>query len=125
MEMRRIRYGADVPVAERDRHAAAFRAKGRIEEAVLLYDGRADHPDLTQDVAWAIEHGAAFVLLSLEKMGRNVTDEERRACAVSAERLGRWYDAHRLYTRLADEAALARVSEKLPGFQIAVPENKK
>src|SRR5262245_10617078 len=125
MEMRKIGYGADVSVADRDRTAAAFRAKGRIEEAILLYDGRADHPDLAGDVAWAVEHGASFILQSLEKMGRNVTDEERRACAVSAERLGRWYDAHRLYTRLADEVGLARVREKLPGFQIAVPENKK
>lgn len=123
--MRRAKYAPATPVAERDRIAAALRAEGRHGEAVMLYEGRGDHPDLAQDLAWAVKAGASFVLLSLERMGRAVTDADRRACAVAAEGHGRWYDAHRLYDRLQDAEALARVRAKIPGFQVAIPENKK
>jgi hypothetical protein len=124
LEMRRLRYDPATPEAERDRVAAVLRAQGRREEAVSLYEGRPSHPDLEDDARWAIENGASFVLVTLSRMGREILDVQRRACAESAERLGRWYDAHRLYERLQDEGALARVRERLPGFRVAIPANK-
>ena len=116
LEMRRLKYAADVPLEAKDRVADALRAAGRRSEALLLYDGRADHPSL---------EGASFTLSSLKRMGVPVTDEQLRACAESAEAKGRWYDAYRCYERLADEASLARVRERLPNFKVAIPENKK
>src|SRR5205085_9308088 len=86
VEMRRVRYDLSTPTETKDRLAASLRARGRHEDAVLLYDGRADHPDVQQDVDWAVEHGASFVLLNLERMGRTVDDATGRACAVAAER---------------------------------------
>ena len=125
LEMRRLKYAADVPLEAKDRVADALRAAGRRSEALLLYDGRADHPSLLEDLAWAVREGASFTLSSLKRMGVPVTDEQLRACAESAEAKGRWYDAYRCYERLADEASLARVRERLPNFKVAIPENKK
>ena len=125
LEMRRLKYAADIPLEAKDRVADALRAAGRRSEALLLYDGRADHPSLLTDVAWAVEEGASFTLSSLKRMGVPVTHEQLVACAANAEAKGRWYDAYRCYERLADEASLARVREHLPNFKVAIPENKK
>jgi hypothetical protein len=66
----------------------------------------------------------ALHVLALRRMGTPVSDEKIRACAVAAEAKGRWFDAHRCYTALADAESLARVAQHLPGFQVAVPANK-
>ena len=125
LAMKRIKYDPAVPPAERDRWAAALRAAGRRSEAILLYDGRPGDPALREDVAWAVATGASFTLGALRRMGVEISDERLRACAQNAEAKGRWYDAYRCYERLADAEALARVKEHLPGFSLAVPENKK
>ena len=61
LEMRRLKYAADVPLEAKDRVADALRAAGRRSEALLLYDGRADHPSLLEDLAWAVREGASFL----------------------------------------------------------------
>ena len=125
LAMKRIKYDPSVPAAERDRWAAVLRAAGRRSEAILLYEGRGSDPALRQDVDWAVENGASFTLGTLRKMGVEISDEKLRACARNAEAKERWFDAHRCYERLGDAEALARVKEHLPGFALAVPENKK
>jgi hypothetical protein len=125
LAIRSLRYDPASPVAERDAVARALRTQGRHVEAVMLYEGRGGDPALEADAAWAVESGSSFGLLALERVGFAVTDERRRACARAAEAKGRWYDAHRLYERLQDAESLARVQEKIPGFKVAVPENKK
>ena len=125
LEMKRLKYAADVPLADRDRVAESLRSAGRRSEALLLYDGRADHPALREDVAWAISEGSSFTLASLRRMGVAISDADLRACAGNAEAKGRWFDAYRCYERLVDEASLARVREHLPNFKVAIPENKK
>lgn len=124
LDMRRLKFGTGSTDAERDRVAAALRAEGRLEEAVLLYESRPTHPDVKQDLATAVREGRAFILFLLRRMGAEVTDADLRACATAAEGVGRWLDAHRCYTALADAEALARIAPNLPGFKIAVPANK-
>ena len=124
LEMTRVKYGPDTPVEEKDRVAAALRQAGRIHEAILLYDGRADHPALQDDFRWAVSEGSSYVLFALRRLGLSVTDEQRRACAEAAERKGRWYDSHRLYEVLQDAAALERVRAQIPSYKTAVPDNK-
>jgi hypothetical protein len=123
-EMRRLKFGASSTPAEKDAMAHGLRAAGRIEEAVLLYEGRADHPDLAADRDLAIREGMAFLVLAMRKMGAKIDETHLRACAASAEAKGRWLDAHRCYTALADAEALARIAPNLPGFKVAVPANK-
>jgi hypothetical protein len=125
LEMTRLKYGEDATDEDRDRVAQALREQGRRTEAILLYDGRPDHPALAEDLKWAIREGAAFTLFQVRRMGVAVTDQQRRDCAEAAERKGRFYDAYRLYEVLADAAALERVRQSIPEFRIAVPDNKK
>ena len=122
--MRRLKYDASVPEAERDATAAALRAAGRVPEAILLYDGRSTHVSLRDDLATGRRLGSSFMLKALERIGATVTPEDWRACAADAEMKERWYDALRCHEVLKDEAAVARVREKLPGFKVAVPANK-
>src|SRR5689334_16995185 len=123
--MKRLKYAPETTPAERDRVADALRADGRRSEALLLYEGRPDHPSLKDDLAWALAHGSSFTLLALKRLGFAIGDDEWRACAKGAEEASRWFDALRCYEKVADEASLARVREKLPGYKVAIPENKK
>ncbi len=123
--MRRLKYDPLATNAERDATAALLRQAGRIPEAILLYEGRAEHPSLAGDVKEATRLGSSFVLRALERIGVRLEPETWRACAGHAEMKERWYDALRCHEVLKDEAGIARVREKLPNFRIAVPENKK
>lgn len=124
LDMRRLKFGSTGTDEERDRVAAALRAEGRLEEAVLLYESRPTHPAVLKDLETATAEGRAFLLFLLRRMGAPVSDEHLRACATAAEGAGRWLDAHRCYTALADADALAHIAPNLPGFKIAVPANK-
>lgn len=122
--MRRLKYDPLVTDAERDATAAALRKAGRIPEAILLYEGRPEHPSLKDDLRAGQRAGASFTLKALERIGVPIDPDAWRACASAAEDKGRWYDALRCYEVLKDEVALARVREQLPGFKVAVPANK-
>jgi hypothetical protein len=124
LAMRRLLYDPATPQAEKDRVAADLRAQGRRTQAIRLYEGRPEHPSLKEDLRWAVDSGASFTVFALRAMGVPVTPDDVRACAVAAESKERWYDAHRCYRELADEEALKRVAEKIPGYQLAVPANK-
>ena len=124
LEMTRLKYAAGIPVEAKEKVAAALRAAGRRPEAILLYEGSPDHPALQDDLRWAVSEGASFTLFALRRLGVPISDEQRRACAETAESKGRWYDAHRLYEVLGDAAALERVRAQIPSFKVAVPENK-
>jgi hypothetical protein len=123
--MRRLKYDPAVTPAERDAVAATLRSQGRIPEAMLLYEGRAGDPSLREDLANAVRSGSSFVLKALERLGVAVDAEAWTRCGDAAEAKERWYDALRCREAVKDEAGAARVREKLPGFKIAVPENKK
>jgi len=125
LEMTRLKYGPESTAEQKDRVAAALRKAGRVSEALLLYEGRAEHPAVAEDLAWAVREGAAFTLFQIRRLGYPVTDEQRRACAAAAEAKERWFDAHRLYEVLGDAEALERVRQRIPGYTVAVPENKK
>lgn len=123
--MRHLKYDPQVTPAQRDAVADALRAAGRTPEALLLYDGRADHPALRGDLEKAKAGGVAFLVFALRKLGVPVTEDDLRACGAAAEAKERWYDAFRCYEATSDAAGLERVRAQLPGYKVAVPENKK
>ena len=125
LEMKRLKYAADIAPADKDRVGEALRAASRRSEALLLCEGRPDHPRLREDHAWAIESGSSFTLSALRRLGVAISDDDLRACARSAEAKERWFDAYKCYEKLADETSLARVRERLPNYKVAIPDNKK
>lgn len=113
LEMRELKYG-DTPDAEKDRMAERLQAEGRHAEAILLFEGRGDHPALAQAVSWAVSQGNGFHLVSVARLGRPVTPQEFRSCAEAAEGRGRWMDARLCWLELEDEAAVRAIAEHLP-----------
>lgn len=124
LEMRRLKYDPGVTDAERDAMAMKLAEAGRTSEALLLYERRPQHPALQAAAKAAIKDGNAFRLFSIRRMGVPVTEEQLRHCGANAEAKDRWYDAHRVWTELKDEAGLARAREKMPTYKVAVPANK-
>lgn len=113
LAMRELKYG-ERDDAEKDAIAQSLRSAGRRIEAVLLFDGRPDNPFLTEEISWALAEGNAFHLLSIQRLGREISPEEFRDCARSACDRGRWMDARQCYLATGDEAALQDISDELP-----------
>jgi hypothetical protein len=113
LQMKVLKYG-DRPDEERDRIAARLREAGRRSEAVLLFEGRPDHPFLQEEKRWAVEEGCAFHLLSLRRLGVPVADDDLRVCGQTAERRGRWLDARQCWAALEDEEGLQRIAPHVP-----------
>jgi hypothetical protein len=111
--MRELKYGDRSP-AERDRVAERLRALKRRSEAILLFESRPDHPFLQEERVHAVKEGNAFHLLSLRRMGVEVSDEDLRSCGRRAESSGRWLAAHQCYEALDDQEGLARVADRIP-----------
>lgn len=111
--MRHLKF-ANAPEGEKDRVAEVLRAEGRRIEALLLFEGRPQHPALKTARDHAVMHGAAFQLLTLKRLGVEITPAQLRDTAQAAERLGRWMDARALYRLLEDEEAVRRIAEHLP-----------
>lgn len=113
LAMRHLKYGG-APEAERERMAEVLRAADRHTEALLLYEGRGGHPSLVGVLDRAVSRGLAFRVLSLRRLGAPVTDDHLRACALSAEKAGRWLDARQCYLALGEAPALQRFAQHLP-----------
>jgi len=111
--MRQLKYG-DVSEAERDAIAARLTAEGRRAEVLLLYERQPDHPALREEARWAVSEGNAFHLLSLQRMGREVSEQELRDCAAAAENRARWMDARQCYEALGEMDAVRKIAEHLP-----------
>ena len=113
LAMRALKYGS-ASDAQKDAVAGALRQAGRRAEALLLFEGRPEAPFLREELAWAVEHGVAFHLLALARLGVPVRRDDYAACAVAAEKAGRWMDARQCHVALEDAAGLARIAPHLP-----------
>lgn len=113
LKMRQLKYG-DVSEAERDAVADQLRAQGRRAEVLLLYERLPDHPALADEARWAVSEGNAFHLLSLQRLGREVSEQELRDCASAAENRARWMDARQCYEALGEVDAVRKIAQHLP-----------
>lgn len=113
LAMQGLKY-ADAPEAQRDEVASRLRELGRRSEAVLLFEGRPEHPFLAEEVTWAIDQGAAFHLLGLKNIGVEVPEDAFRRCGEMAETKGRYMDARTCFVQLEDTGALQRINAHLP-----------
>lgn len=113
LTMREIKYvGTDE--ARRDRVAEALRAEGRHAEAILLYEGRPDHPAVREERLRAVKEGLSFSLVALGRLGVKVAAKDWEACARAAEAKGRWMDAQRAWKAAGNEEAVLAFAERLP-----------
>ena len=113
LAMRELKYGGGSE-ADRDAVAEILRTEGRHGEAILLFEGRPEHPFLQEELRWAAGEGNAFHLLNLQRMGCEVSEDAFRDCARAALDRGRWMDARHCYLALGDDAGLRAIAEHLP-----------
>lgn len=113
LAMRELKYGQSTEEA-RDAVAQSLRSAGRRIEAVLLFDGRPDAPFLTEEISWALSEGNAFHLLSIQRLGREISADQFRDCARAACDRGRWMDARQCYLATGDEPSLLEIADQLP-----------
>ncbi len=113
LEMRALKYG-DRSEAERDAVAEALMAQGRRSEAILLYEGRPDHPFLEEERRQAVAEGRVFHLLSLRRLRKEIPPGDLRAAAGHAEAAGRWLEARLAWQALDEEDEIRRIAEHLP-----------
>jgi len=120
LAMRHFRTGA-APEAERERVAEDLRAAGRGTQALLLYEGRADHPSLEKERERAVSNGQTFRLLTLRRLGASVADADLRAAAQTAAKAGRAMEARLGYMALGDLEAVRGLAGQLPPGLVPPP----
>lgn len=113
LAMRALKYGSRSE-AERDRVATALREEGRRSEAVLLFEGRPEHPFLEEERRWAVENGRTFHLMALRRLGKDIAEDDLRAAARKAETTGRWMEARLAWLAVDAEDEVRRIADHLP-----------
>lgn len=113
LKMRALRAG-QAPEDERETVAAALRAAGRNVQALLLYEGRAQHAALDAEQARAVREGQVFILLSMRRLGRTVSEAELRQAADTAAARGHHLEARLALQALGDVEGVRAIAEHLP-----------
>ncbi len=124
LKMREIKYGEKASNAERSRLAASLFQQGLTTEAVDLFLLAGDEQGLAEAKRHALSDGRPLLLAMLARGGRQVAPEEWRACGEACFAAERWREAYRSFVAAGDEAAIARVRERIPEFEPYTPEGK-
>jgi len=124
IQMRDLKYGAKADAGHKRAAAGELLAAGRVAEALDLYLLAGDEEGVAGIRKRACEEGRPVWLVMIERDGRSIGAAEWKACGEAAFAAERWREAFRAFTRAGDETGLARVQEKVPGYEIYVPQGK-
>ncbi len=122
--LREVKYGDRTPPAKRSKVARDLLAAGRIHDALDLFLIAGEEKAVGEIRGYAVREGLPALLLTLKRAGRSPTREEWSKAAAAAFTAGRWREAFRCYREAGDEAGLAAVKEKLPGYDLYTPQGK-
>ncbi|MHC4939697.1 MAG: hypothetical protein ACYTHK_12060 [Planctomycetota bacterium] len=124
LTMRDVKYGAKTQPAQRAVVAKSLLDSGRVAEALDLYLLAGDDAAVQSIQQRACAEGRPVWLVMIERTGRVISAADWKACGDAAFRKERWREAFRAFTMAGDEAAIARTQEKIPGYEIYVPQGK-
>jgi hypothetical protein len=124
LRLRELKYGAKTTAQERSRVAREFLAVGRTAEALDLFLIAGDAGGTAEIREQAIREGRPSLLLQIERGGHPVGAADWKRAADAALAAERFREAFRCYHRAGDEDGMARVREKLPDYDIYVPQGK-
>jgi hypothetical protein len=124
LALREIKFGDRVPQARRVKAAAELLEAGRIYDALDVFLLAGDEPGIAEIRKRAVAEGLPVLLLTLKRAGRMPEAKEWSLAAENALRDGRFREAFRCFLEAGDEAGLARVREKLPGYELYTPQGK-
>jgi hypothetical protein len=124
LALREIKFGERVPPARRTKVARALLAAGRVYDALDIFLLANDEKGISEVFSKAVLEGLPVLLLTLKRAGRTPGAKDWSEAAEKAFSDGRYREAFRCYLEAKDEAGLARVREKLPGYEIYTPQGK-
>jgi len=124
LALREIKFGDRVPPAKRVKVARDLLAAGRIYDALDLFLLAEDEQGISQARERAVQEGLPVLLLMLKRAGRVPAPREWSEAGEKAFADGRFREAFRCFREAGDEAALERVREKLPGYDVYTPQGK-
>ena len=123
--MREVKYGEKTSHEERSRVARQFLEEKRLAEALDLFLLAGDGEGIAEIRKRAIREGRPILLVMIARGGEHeVAPAEWKAAGDAAFDARRWREAFRCYTMAGDKEALARVQEKIPDYEIYVPQGK-
>lgn len=124
LRLREIKYGEKSTPADRSRVARSLLGAGRTAEALDLFLLAGDAAAVGEIRAEAVRRGRPSLLLMCERAQQPVSTPQWKAAGEAAFADGRWREAFRCFQKAGDAEGLARVQERLPGYEIYVPQGK-
>jgi len=124
LELREIKYGDKTTNELRIRTAEAMLGEGRLAEALDLFVLAGHDEGIERMRRIGREQGRTWLLLMLRRAGRAVAADEWKESGTAAETDERWRDAYRAFLEADDEEGLARIRERIPEYEVYVPQGK-
>ena len=124
LQLIEIKYGAGSTAREQIQAAQQLEAAGRIADALELFLLAGDDEAAAKLQARAVAEGRPALLISIERRGRTVSDADWKAAGEGAMQAQRWREAYHCFLRAGDEDALARAQEKIPDYELYLPQGK-
>jgi hypothetical protein len=122
--MREIKYSEKTADAERSRVGRAMLEAHRTAEALDLFLLAGDDAAVGKIEEEAVRDGRPVLLLLCERAHRPIAKARWKAAGQAAFAAGRFREAFRCFEKAGDEEGIARVRERLPGYEIYVPQGK-
>ena len=127
--MREVKFGAKTQPAQQVAFAKTLLEAGRVAEALDLLLLAGDEKGIATIRKRACTDGRPVWLIMIEHSmveggGQSISAAEWTECGEAALRAERWREAFRAFTMAGDEANLTRVQEKIPNYEIYVPQGK-
>ncbi|MHC4960216.1 MAG: hypothetical protein ACYTGN_17820 [Planctomycetota bacterium] len=124
LQLRDLKYGEKHSAEARRRMAQRFFEAGRMAEALDLFHLAGDDAGVQAVRDRVLAEGRPHAILSLIRVGLEVTAAEWSQAGHGALAAGRFREAFRCFTEAADEDGLAAVHEKIPSYEIYTPQGK-
>ena len=124
LQLREIKYGDKSTPKTQVAVGEQLLAAGRTAEALDLFLRAGEDAAVAKIFAQALAEGRPALLMDIERRGGPVSREDWKTAGDGAMKAERWREAFRCFLHAKDEEALARVQEKIPDYELYLPQGK-
>lgn len=124
LQLREIKYGAKSTPEAQAAVGEQLLAAGRTAEALDLFLLAGEDAAVRRIFELALAEGRPALLMDIERRGRPVSREDWKVAGESAMKAERWREAFQCFLHANDEESLARVQEKIPDYELYLPQGK-
>ena len=124
LRVREIKYGDKSTPKARTAVGEQLLAAGRTAEALDLFLLAGNDAAVQSIRAQALAEGRPSLLMAIEWRGEHLSREDWKVAGEGAMKAERWREAFRCFLHAKDEEAMARVQEKIPDYELFLPQGK-